>query len=74
MDSIFTEVALGNVRAQCPRCRSTRFVCADPAEDISHLSDLICAHCETPVTHGELIMQIADEALKEARQRLLEAA
>jgi hypothetical protein len=70
MSTLLTEVALGNVRARCPQCRSTRFVPADPGEDLTHLSDLICAHCESPVTHGELIMQIADEALREARDRL----
>ena len=70
MSTLFTEVALGNVRAQCPRCRPTRFVPADPAEDITHLSDLLCAQCESPATHGELILQIADQALREARHRL----
>ena len=70
MATIFTEVALGSVRAQCPHCRSTRFVPADPAEGITHLSDLLCAHCESPATHGALIMQIAEEALREARDRL----
>jgi hypothetical protein len=45
-------------------------VCAEPGEEITDASDLICAVCETVTTYAALILQIGDEGLKAARDRL----
>jgi hypothetical protein len=64
------EVGLGNVRAQCPACRSTRFLTAHPGDEVSELTELVCAVCDTPTTRAALLVQIGDEALREARSWL----
>jgi len=43
MDGPALQVGLGNVRAQCECCGSMYFVSAEPAEEITDLSDLFCA-------------------------------
>ena len=70
MDAPALQVRLGNVRAQCECCRSTYFVSAEPGEEITEASDLICAVCETVTTYAALILRIGDEGLKAARERL----
>jgi hypothetical protein len=63
-------IHLGDVHARCRECGHCEFVPVDPGSELDELSELICAACEVPVMHGELILQIAAEALKSARQRL----
>lgn len=70
VDAPALQVRLGNVRAQCECCRSTYFVSAEPGEEITEASDLICTVCETVTTYAALILQIGDEGLKAARDRL----
>ena len=70
VDAPALQVRLGNVRAQCECCRSTYFVSAEPGEEITEASDLICVICETVTTYAALILQIGDEGLKAARDRL----
>lgn len=70
VDAPALQVRLGNVRAQCERCRSTYFVSAEPGEEITDASDLICVVCETVTTYAALILQIGDAGLKAARDRL----
>lgn len=64
------EVRLGNVLAHCPHCRGTEFVHLDPGTPFTMLSDLICSQCELATTYCELILQISDQAMAEARARL----
>ncbi len=64
------EVRLGNVVAHCPHCRGTEFVHMDPGTPFTMLSDLICGSCELATTYGELILQISDQAMAEARRKL----
>jgi hypothetical protein len=63
-------IHLGDVHARCRECGHCEFIPVDPGSDLDELSELICAACEVPVMHGELILQIADEALKDARRKL----
>jgi hypothetical protein len=64
------QVGLGNVRAQCRHCRSASFVTANPGDELTEMSSLKCAACNAPTTHAALVLQIADQALREARERL----
>lgn len=70
VDAPVLQVRLGDVRAQCECCRSTYFVSPEPSDDITDASALICAVCETVTTYAALILGIADEGLKAARDRL----
>jgi hypothetical protein len=63
-------VSLGEVKAQCPRCGSRWFATPEPGEELTLLSELVCALCEAPTTQAELIVQISQEALRTARARL----
>jgi hypothetical protein len=63
-------IHLGDVHARCLECGHCEFVHVDPGTELDELSELLCAGCERPVMQGELILQIAAEALKSARQRL----
>ena len=64
------EVRLGNVVAHCPHCAATEFVHMEPGTPFTMLSDLMCGNCELATTYGELILQISDQAMAEARSRL----
>jgi len=64
------EVRLGNVVAHCPHCKGTEFVHMEPGTPFTMLSDLICGNCEISSTYCELILQISDQAMAEARRRL----
>jgi hypothetical protein len=61
------QVRLGEEVAACPDCGSTEFVHVDPGEDLSLLTQLVCATCERPSNHGTLVLQIGQRALNRAR-------
>jgi hypothetical protein len=63
-------IHLGDVHARCLECGHCEFVAVDPGTELDEMSELLCAGCETPVMQGELILQIAAEALKDARRKL----
>jgi len=64
------EIRLGDVVAYCPHCKGTEFVHMDPGTPFTMLSDLICGNCELATTYCELILQISDQAMAEARRKL----
>ncbi len=64
------QVRLGGEVAVCPQCGAADFVHVEPGTDLTHLSDLLCSTCETPITLAALILQIGDRAMRAARQRL----
>jgi hypothetical protein len=64
------QVRLGDTIARCAHCGSTEFVHMEPGNDLDEASDLVCATCEAPALHGELILQIATPAYREAGSRL----
>ena len=64
------QVRLGDTIARCAHCGGTEFVHVEPGHDLDEASDLVCAACEAPALHGELIIQIATQAYREAGSRL----
>ncbi len=64
------QIRLGDTIARCPRCGASDFVHADPGNDLDEASDMVCASCETPALHGELILQIAAKAYHDVGERL----
>ena len=70
VDGISFQVCLGNVRARCLRCGATYFVPAEPGDELTHFSDLVCAACEDVTTYAALIIQIGVEGLNAARALL----
>lgn len=64
------QIRLGATIARCPRCGDTEFVPAEPGDHLDESSDMMCASCEAPALHGELILQIAAQAYQDAGERL----
>ena len=64
------QIRLGDTIARCPRCGASEFVPIDPGNELDEASDMVCASCETPALHGELILQIATQAYQEVGERL----
>jgi len=57
------QVKVGDIIANCPRCRGTAFVPAGPEK-------FRCAACDAIATRSELLLQISDRAERRARQTL----
>ena len=66
---------MGSLLARCARCDSTEFRPADPHAPLRLTAELVCSACGQQVVHGNLIAQLAQDALQQshamtsARQR-----
>ena len=58
---------MGELLARCARCDTTEFVAAEPAAKLRFTSELICAACGERVVHGNLIAQLAKDAVHQSR-------
>ena len=56
--------------ADCAACRGTTFRRANPNEALRYVSMLACTGCGTAVRHADLVMQLAQEVGRHARERL----
>jgi hypothetical protein len=56
-----------NVEAHCARCDGVEFVQADPGLPMRYINELICCTCGEQVVHGDLIAQLAKEAVQHSR-------
>jgi DNA-directed RNA polymerase subunit RPC12/RpoP len=59
--------AMGELLARCARCDATEFVPSDPGQALRMTSELTCASCGERVMHGDLISQLAAEAVQQSR-------
>src|SRR3954463_14319307 len=58
---------MGPLLARCTRCDCTEFVAVDPATPLLLTSELACAGCGERVRHGNLICQLAKDAVQQSR-------
>jgi hypothetical protein len=58
---------MGDLQARCARCDGTVFVTATPGAQLRYTSALLCASCGERVVHGELICQLARDAVHHSR-------
>ena len=56
--------------AECANCRGSTFRRENPAEELRYVSMLVCGTCGTTVKHADLVMQLANEVGRHARERL----
>jgi hypothetical protein len=54
---------IGDLEAHCERCDSHEFMQTDPAMPLRYISELACCGCGHRVTHGNLISQLAKDAV-----------
>jgi hypothetical protein len=54
---------MGKLLARCGRCDGTEFLPADPAAPLKLTSVLVCRACGERVIHGNLIAQLAQDAV-----------
>jgi len=59
-------VAIRDIVGLCGRCGGDEFVAASKAP-LKTVTKLTCARCGSPTTHGDLIVQIAEEAANQSR-------
>ncbi len=57
---------MGNLLACCSRCDSTEFLSANPQAPLRLTAELICRTCGEKVVHGNLIAQLAQDAVQHA--------
>jgi|SRR5690348_10622191 DNA-binding transcriptional regulator YdaS (Cro superfamily) len=57
---------MGQLLARCSRCDSTEFAPAEPEKPLTLVSALACRACGEKVTHGDLISQLAQDAVQYA--------
>ena len=66
---------MGELQARCARCDGTQFAPAEPHAPLKLTSALVCRSCGEKVVHGNLIAQLAQDAVQHthamtaARQR-----
>lgn len=58
---------MGKLVAHCARCDGSEFLPADPARPVTLTSELQCAACGERVIHGNLIAQLAQDAVNQSR-------
>ncbi len=56
---------MGELAARCARCDGTEFVAADGG--LNFISELACCACGERVVHGNLIAQLAKDAIHQSR-------
>ena len=54
---------IGDLEARCARCDGYEFVQTDPAMPLRYINELLCSSCGERVTHGNLIAQLAKDAV-----------
>ena len=54
---------VGDSEAHCERCDSHEFVQTDPSMPLRYINELACTACGHRVTHGNLIAQLAKDAV-----------
>lgn len=57
---------MGNLLARCARCDSTEFQPANPQAPLRLTAELLCRACGQKVVHGNLIAQLAQDAVQHA--------
>jgi hypothetical protein len=57
---------MGNLLARCGRCDSTEFLPANPQVPLKLTAELVCRSCGQKVVHGNLIAQLAQDAVQHA--------
>jgi DNA-directed RNA polymerase subunit RPC12/RpoP len=74
---------MGELLARCGRCDGTEFAPPDPAQSLKLTSALVCSACGEKVIHGNLIAELAQDAVpyahvltatRERRQSALRSA
>jgi len=58
---------MGELLARCAKCDGTEFLPAEPTARIRFTSRLVCRACGEGVVHGELIAQLAKDAVQHSR-------
>ena len=58
---------MGQLLARCGRCDGTEFVAANPAQPVKLTSELVCCACGHEVIHGNLIAELAKDAVHQSR-------
>jgi transcriptional regulator with XRE-family HTH domain len=58
---------MGKLLARCARCDGTDFLPGDPTEPVTLTSELACCACGERVIHGNLIAQLATDAVNQSR-------
>lgn len=59
--------SVGEFEARCPRCDSSDFRRADPAFALRYTSPLLCCACGGSAVHGDLLVQLAKDAVYHSR-------
>jgi hypothetical protein len=59
--------AMGQLQARCTRCDGTEFVPAEPDKPLRFTAALLCRSCGERVVHGDLIAQLARDAVHQSR-------
>ena len=57
---------MGNLVARCSRCDSTEFLPANAQAPLRLTAELLCRACGEKVVHGNLIAQLAQDAVQHA--------
>jgi hypothetical protein len=57
---------MGNLLARCTRCDSTEFLPAEAHAPVRLTAELVCRACGQKVVHGNLIAQLAQDAVQQA--------
>ena len=60
---------IGEVFARCARCGGTQFAPAIAEVPLKMTSALLCCSCAFSVKHGELLIQLASQAIQQAALR-----
>jgi hypothetical protein len=58
---------MGDLEGRCARCDTTEFVQAKPDVALRYTSELVCLSCGERVIHGNLICQLARDAVYNSR-------
>jgi len=58
---------MGKLPAGCACCDGSEFVPADPMQPVRLTSELVCCACGERVIHGNLIAQLAKDAINQSR-------
>lgn len=58
---------MGKLEARCGRCDGSEFIPAAPAQPVKLTSELVCCACGESVIHGNLITQLAKDAVNQSR-------
>src|SRR5438094_7259366 len=55
---------IGQLLARCSRCDGTEFAPAEPGAPLKLTSALVCRACSEQVVHGDLLSQLAHDAVQ----------